>query len=99
MLTYGFLENRVVYKIMSKNMVEPEEPQMTSQYGAYELHASYASLHTCMRMQTPTRLSTRTHARTHTQICDTYCFFTATMVHQHASVLRYVYIVCLVFFL
>jgi hypothetical protein len=62
MLTYVFLENRVVYEIMSKNKVEPEEPQITSQYGAYELHVSYASLHTCMRMQTPTRLGTRTRA-------------------------------------
>jgi hypothetical protein len=32
-------ENRAVYEIMSKNMVEPEEPQMTSEYGAYALHA------------------------------------------------------------
>jgi hypothetical protein len=32
-----FFENRAVYEIMSKNMVEPEGPQMTSQYGAYEL--------------------------------------------------------------
>ena len=31
-----FFENRAVYEI---NMVEPEEPQMTSQYGVYELHA------------------------------------------------------------
>jgi hypothetical protein len=34
-----FSENRVVYEIMSKNMVDPEVPQMTSQYGAYALHA------------------------------------------------------------
>jgi hypothetical protein len=34
-----FSENRGVYEIMSKNMVEPEGTQMTSQYGAYELHA------------------------------------------------------------
>ena len=34
-----FSENRAVYEIMSKNMEEPEGPQMTSQYGAYELHA------------------------------------------------------------
>ena len=31
-------ENRAVFGIMSKNVVEPEGPQ-TSQYGAYELHA------------------------------------------------------------
>ena len=34
-----FSENRAVYEIMSKNMVEPEEPKVTSQYGAYALHA------------------------------------------------------------
>jgi hypothetical protein len=34
-----FRKSRAVYEIMSKNMVEPEGPQMTSQYGAYELHA------------------------------------------------------------
>ena len=34
-----FSENRTVYEIISKNMVEPEGPQITSQYGAYELHA------------------------------------------------------------
>jgi hypothetical protein len=28
-----------VYEIMSKNVMEPEESQMTSQYGAYALHA------------------------------------------------------------
>jgi hypothetical protein len=33
-----FSENHARYEIMSKNMVEPEEPQM-SQYGAYALHA------------------------------------------------------------
>jgi hypothetical protein len=34
-----FPENRVIYEIMSKNMVEPEGLQMTSQYGAYALQA------------------------------------------------------------
>jgi hypothetical protein len=33
-----FSENRTVYEMMSKNMVEPEGPQMISQYGAYEFH-------------------------------------------------------------
>jgi hypothetical protein len=27
----------IFYDIMSKNMVEPDGPQMTSQYGTYEL--------------------------------------------------------------
>jgi hypothetical protein len=30
---------KIVPFITSKNMIEPEGPQMTSQYGAYELHA------------------------------------------------------------
>ena len=34
-----FFENRAAYEIMSKNMVEAEGPLMTSQYGAYALHA------------------------------------------------------------
>jgi hypothetical protein len=33
-----FFENQAIFKIMSKNMVEPEGPQKTSQHGAYELH-------------------------------------------------------------
>ena len=33
-----FSENRAVYEIMSKNL-EPEVPQMTTQYGAYALRA------------------------------------------------------------
>jgi hypothetical protein len=34
-----FSENSTVYEIMSKNIVETEGPQMTSQYGAYALRA------------------------------------------------------------
>ena len=34
-----FFENRAIYEIMSKNMVNLEGPLMTSQYGAYRLHA------------------------------------------------------------
>ena len=47
-------------------MVENEGPQMTSQYGAYALHAGVARLHACMRMRTPTRLGTHMHARAQT---------------------------------
>jgi hypothetical protein len=35
----GFFEDRAVYETMSKNIVEPVGSQMTSQYGAYGLHA------------------------------------------------------------
>ena len=42
----------------------------------------------------------RAHARahTHTQICNIYCFSTATIIRARASMLRYTYIVCLVCF-
>jgi hypothetical protein len=36
---YTFSENRAVYEIMLKNVVEPAGPQITSQSGAYEVNA------------------------------------------------------------
>ena len=92
-----FSENGTVYEIMSKHIVETEGPQMTSQHGAYALRARLASLHACMRMHMPTRPGTHMHARSarmHTQAnkCNTYCFFTATMIRKRPSVLRYTYI-------
>jgi hypothetical protein len=48
-------ENRVVYEIMSKNMVEPEGPQMRSQYGSNDLHTGQTRL--------PARTSARLRAR------------------------------------
>jgi hypothetical protein len=36
---FHFSENYSVYGIVSKNVVEPDRTQMTSQYGAYVLHA------------------------------------------------------------
>jgi hypothetical protein len=49
---------------MSKNVVETEGPQMTSQYGAYALRAGLERSHARMRMHTPARLGTHIHART-----------------------------------
>ena len=49
---------------MLRNVVETQGPQITSQYGAYALHAELARLHAFMRMHTPTRPGTHTHART-----------------------------------
>ena len=59
-----FSENRIVYETLSKNVVETEGSQMTSQYGAYSLRAGLARLYARMRMHTPTRLGTHMHART-----------------------------------
>ena len=36
------------------------------------------------------------HARTRTHICNTYYFSTATVIREHASVLRYTHIACVV---
>jgi hypothetical protein len=47
-------------------------------------------------MRTPTCPGTHAHACTHRPISSTYCFSTATMIRERASVLRYTYIVCLV---
>ena len=43
-------------------MVDSEGPQITSQYGAYELHAGLGRLHAFMSTHTPMR----PHAHTHT---------------------------------
>jgi hypothetical protein len=54
---------------MSKNVVEKDGPQMTSQRGAHVLRAWLARLYARMRMHTPTRLGTHMHVRAsmHTQ--------------------------------
>jgi hypothetical protein len=63
-----FFENCTVYEIIPKHMVETEELRMTSQYGAYALHAGLARLHALIRMHTPTRLGNNRHALTHAQV-------------------------------
>jgi hypothetical protein len=37
-----FSKNCTIYEIMPKHMAETEKPQMTSQQGAYALHAGLA---------------------------------------------------------
>jgi hypothetical protein len=87
---------------MSKNMMENEGPQMTSQYGAYALHAGLSRLHALMLMHTPTRPGTHMHVRTrmhvHRQTSNTHCFSTATMIRESFSKLRDTYFLCLVCF-
>ena len=98
MFSNFFSENRTVYVIMSKNVIETEEPQMTSQYAAYALRAGLPRLHARMGMHTPTRLGTHIHARTHRPISNTHCFSTAAMIRERASILRYTHITCLVIY-
>jgi hypothetical protein len=64
-------------------MVEPEGSQMTSQYGAYKLHAGSARLHASKRM--------------HTHILSNiYCFSTATSIRERALLSRCMDTACLV---
>ena len=86
---------------MSKNVVETEGPQMTSQHGAYALRAGLARLYARMRMHTPTRPGTHMHARTRKHAhTDQYVILIAFLQQQwfreHASMLRYTYIASLV---
>jgi hypothetical protein len=47
-----FSENRAVCEIMTKNVVEPDRPQMALQYSACVLHAE------CLKLQTHTEYGT-----------------------------------------
>ena len=69
---------------------------MTSQYGAYALHAGLARLHAFIHMHTPTHPVTHIHARTHKSISNTHSVSTATIMRERASMLRYTYIAPLV---
>ena len=86
---------------MSKNVVETEGPQITSQYGAYALRAGLARLYASMCMHTPTRPGTHMHAsrRTHAHT-DQYVTFIAfphqQWFRERTSLLRYTYIACIV---
>ena len=42
------------------------------------------------------RAPTHTHTHTHREICNIYCFSTATVIPEHASVLGSTYIACLI---
>jgi hypothetical protein len=86
-----FSENRNIYEIMSKTVAENKGPQMTSEYGAYALHAGLARLHARMRMYTPgyPHAHTHAHACTHRPVSNTSCFSAATMIRERASILRY----------
>jgi hypothetical protein len=69
---------------------------MTSQYGEYAYRAGLSRLYARMRIHTPTRSGTHTHAHT-----DQYVTLTAfpqqQLLRERTSLLRYTYITCLVF--
>ena len=78
-------------------MVEPEGPQMTAHYSAYELYVGLARLHALTRMHTPTRPGTRTYARarTHKNMQYFFLFHGNNDSRTRLSVLLH-YIACLV---
>jgi hypothetical protein len=94
-------ENRTVYEIMSKNAVDTEDPQMTSQSGAYALRAGLAILYAHMRIHTSMRPRTQMHARTRKhEHTDQSVILTASpqqqWIRERALVLPYTHIACLV---
>jgi hypothetical protein len=54
-------------------------------------------MHLCACTRPRALEPTSMHARTHIPITNTYCFSTAKMIRERASVLRYRYIACLVY--
>jgi hypothetical protein len=87
--------------LMSKSMVEPEEPKMTSQYGAYELNAKkqcYTHAHACTNQRI--RLPSRTHVRA-IRHADKYIILTAfprRLLRERASMLCCRYSASFVYF-
>ena len=75
---------------------------MTSQYGAYALHAGLARLYARLRTHTPTRSGTHMHGRTrkHAHTDQYTIIFTAfpqrQWLRERAPVLRYTHIARLV---
>ena len=83
-----FFPKILVYEVMSKNLVEPGSPQMTSQYGRYVLHAGARTcMHTSTRSGSHTHAPTPARAHTYTHICNTYSFSTASVIRERAWVL------------
>jgi hypothetical protein len=70
---------------MSKNMVELEKPEMTSQYCAYELHAGSTKLYARARTHTRLGISMHAPARTHTQKYVVFIAFPRQELFANAS--------------
>ena len=69
---------------MSKNVVDP--PGATKDVTVWRIRVA------CWISK-----ATYTYARAHTRICNVYCFSTATIICERVSVLRFTYIICLIF--
>ena len=98
----NFSENSSVYETMSKNVVEPEKPQTTSQYETYALHAGLERRYVLIRTHMPTHPDTHMHARARTHT-HKYVILTAfprqQWFRERASLLCYTYIACIILLL
>ena len=68
-----FSENRALYEITWKIIVQPDRPERTTWRIRIACWIPKAK-------------------NTHSTICNTHCFSTATVVAEHPSILRYTYI-------
>jgi hypothetical protein len=80
---------------MTKNIMENEGPQMTSQYD--DTRWSWIGKVICTYAHAHAHAPEYPHACTHIWVSNTYCFSTSTIIRERASVLRDTYIVCLAF--
>ena len=84
-----FFENHTVYEQMWKNMTEPEMPQtIWRMCVARWIKSLHARKYTPVLVHPhPLQHHARTHARTrtHTQICNAYCFSTSKCCFVNAS--------------
>jgi hypothetical protein len=92
-----YYENRAIYEIMSKKKMV-ETVGATNDVRIWRIRVAYwISKTTCTHMHTLPVTRTRARPHAHTQVCNTYCFSTATMIRERASLLLYTYITCIVF--
>jgi hypothetical protein len=106
MLNNLFCENPSVYEIMSEVLMKGEGPHVTIRHirvASWISKATSAQAHAralCTHSHARTSIRTPTRAHMHTEICNTYCFSTATMVSwMRLGVTLYVHCLSCVAFL
>ena len=89
----------VPFMTMSKNLVKPERPQITTwrRVACWIVKATWAQAH--VRVRTPTPTQHPPPPPTHTEICNTHCSSTDAMVSwTHLNVTFYAHCVSCFFF-
>jgi hypothetical protein len=85
-----------VYKLMSKNMVKSDRPQVTIwRRVAYRISKATRP-RPCIYTHTHALTHLPTCVRTHTKISNNYCFLRQQLFREGASMLRDTYIACVV---